>query len=65
MLVGGSHGDLAPPGMRGSSLKSFSYESKIASAHVKSATISATLSAEGACQSSEPEMSRDHTERML
>jgi 3-phosphoshikimate 1-carboxyvinyltransferase len=62
---GRANGDLAPLSIRGSSLKSFSYDSKIASAQVKSAMILAALSADGECKYSEPELSRDHTERML
>jgi 3-phosphoshikimate 1-carboxyvinyltransferase len=64
-LDGRNHGDLAPLSIRGGSLKAFSYESKIASAQVKSAMILAALCADGECRYSEPELSRDHTERML
>jgi len=46
-------------------LKAFNYESKIASAQVKSAMILAALHADGVCSYKEPELSRDHTERML
>ena len=58
-------GDLAPLCIRGGELKAFSYESKIASAQVKSALILAALHADGACRYKESELSRDHTERML
>jgi 3-phosphoshikimate 1-carboxyvinyltransferase len=64
-LDGRKNGDLAPLSIRGGSLKAFSYESKIASAQVKSAMILAALCADGECRYSEPELSRDHTERML
>jgi 3-phosphoshikimate 1-carboxyvinyltransferase len=64
-LDGRNHGDLAPLSIRGGSLKAFTYESKVASAQVKSAMILAALAADGACQYREPELSRDHTERML
>ncbi len=64
-LDGRNNGDLAPLSIRGASLKAFNYESKIASAQVKSAMILAALAADGACTYSEPELSRDHTERML
>ncbi len=64
-LDGREDGNLAPLSIRGASLKAFSYESKIASAQVKSAMILAALRADGECQYSEPELSRDHTERML
>ena len=57
--------NLAPLSIRGSSLKSFNYESKIASAQVKSCMILAALRADGVCTYIEPELSRDHTERML
>ena len=57
--------NLAPLSIRGSSLKSFNYESKIASAQVKSCMILAALRADGVCTYTEPELSRDHTERML
>lgn len=64
-LDGRNNGDLAPLSIRGASLKAFNYESKIASAQVKSAMILAALRADGVCTYREPELSRDHTERML
>ncbi len=64
-IDGREHGDLAPLSIRGSSLKAFTYESKIASAQVKSCMILAALRADGMCRYTEPELSRDHTERML
>jgi len=64
-LDGREDGDLAPLSIRGASLKAFNYESKIASAQVKSAMILAALRADGTCTYKEPELSRDHTERML
>ena len=64
-LDGRENGDLAPLSIRGASLKAFNYESKIASAQVKSAMILAALRADGVCRYREPELSRDHTERML
>lgn len=64
-LDGREEGNLAPLSIRGGSLKAFDYQSKIASAQVKSAMILAALSADGECSYSEPELSRDHTERML
>lgn len=64
-LDGREEGNLAPLSIRGGSLKAFDYQSKIASAQVKSAMILAALSADGECRYSEPELSRDHTERML
>jgi 3-phosphoshikimate 1-carboxyvinyltransferase len=64
-LDGRADGDLAPLSIRGSSLKAFNYESKIASAQVKSCMILAALRADNVCTYTEPELSRDHTERML
>ncbi len=64
-LDGREEGDFAPLSIRGASLKAFDYESKIASAQVKSCMILAALRADGVCTYSEPELSRDHTERML
>lgn len=64
-LDGRDGGELAPLSIRGASLKAFNYESKIASAQVKSAMILAALRADGVCTYVEPELSRDHTERML
>ena len=57
--------NLAPLSIRGASLKAFDYDSKIASAQVKSCMILAALRADGVCSYTEPELSRDHTERML
>ncbi len=64
-IDGRENGDLAPLSIRGASLKAFDYESKIASAQVKSCMILAALRADGVCSYVEPELSRDHTERML
>lgn len=64
-LDGRNEGDLAPLSIRGASLQAFDYESKIASAQVKSCMILAALRADGICTYIEPELSRDHTERML
>lgn len=64
-LDGRNNGDLAPLSIRGASLNAFDYESKIASAQVKSAMILAALRSDGVCTFTEPELSRDHTERML
>lgn len=46
-------------------LKSISYQSRVASAQVKSGLLLAGLFAEGVTEVLEPEASRDHTERML
>lgn len=64
-LDGRNNGDLAPLSIRGASLKAFDYDSPIASAQVKSAMILAALRSDGVCTFREPELSRDHTERML
>ena len=64
-IDGRADGDLAPLCIRGASLKAFEYNSSIASAQVKSCMILAALHADGECRYSEPELSRDHTERML
>ena len=64
-IDGRENGDLAPLSIRGASLKAFDYNSEIASAQVKSCMILAALRADGVCSYKEPELSRDHTERML
>lgn len=64
-LDGRKNGDLAPLSIRGASLKAFDYTSPIASAQVKSAMMLAALRSDGVCTFKEPELSRDHTERML
>jgi 3-phosphoshikimate 1-carboxyvinyltransferase len=64
-IDGRNSGDLAPLSVRGGALTPFKYESPIASAQVKSALILAGLKAKGQSFYKEPELSRDHTERML
>ncbi len=64
-LDGRNNGDLAPLAIRGASLRSFDYTSPIASAQVKSAMMLAALRSDDVCTFREPELSRDHTERML
>jgi len=64
-LDGRADGDFAPLSIRGASLEAFDYKSSIASAQVKSCMILAALRANGVCSYREPELSRDHTERML
>ena len=63
-IDGANGGDHAPLAIRGKKLEYFKFDSKIASAQVKSALILAGLKSNG-CELSEPELSRDHTERML
>lgn len=65
MIDGRSEGNYAPLSIRGQKLKAFQYESKISSAQVKSALILAALQADGISTFCEPELSRDHSERML
>ncbi|MBT5934471.1 3-phosphoshikimate 1-carboxyvinyltransferase [Sulfurimonas sp.] len=65
IIDGREESNLAPLSIRGASLKAFDYKSKIASAQVKSCMILAGLRADGVCTYTEPELSRDHTERML
>jgi len=64
-IDGRESGNLAPLSIRGGELKSFRYDSPIASAQVKSALILAGLRGEGVSYYRESELSRDHTERML
>ena len=64
-IDGRDNGNLAPLSIRGSSLKAFNYISPVASAQVKSAMILAALRSESKCVYTEPELTRDHTERML
>ncbi|NLK67311.1 MAG: 3-phosphoshikimate 1-carboxyvinyltransferase [Campylobacteraceae bacterium] len=63
-IDGREGGDKAPLCIRGSKLNYFEFESKIASAQIKTALILAALNAQG-CKYSEPELSRDHSENML
>jgi 3-phosphoshikimate 1-carboxyvinyltransferase len=59
-------GDRVPPlVIRGKALRGARHDLKVASAQVKSAILLAGLRAEGETVVSEPERSRDHTERML
>lgn len=64
--IWGRKGDsLAPLAVRGGALQATSYRSPVASAQVKSAFVLAALRANGECEFVEPELSRDHTEKML
>jgi 3-phosphoshikimate 1-carboxyvinyltransferase len=58
-------GRFPPFEVRGSRLRSISYELPVASAQVKSCVLLAALAADGATTVGEPARSRDHTERML
>lgn len=64
--VRGSSGRmLAPLTIDGGGLRGIEYDSPVASAQVKSATLLAGLYADGPTTVREPSLSRDHTERML
>jgi 3-phosphoshikimate 1-carboxyvinyltransferase len=58
-------GRFPPLTVRGARLHSIAYEMPVASAQVKSCVLLAALAADGATTVTEPERSRDHTERML
>jgi 3-phosphoshikimate 1-carboxyvinyltransferase len=58
-------GGRAPLVIDGGPLKAIQYTSPVASAQVKSAVLLAGLFAQGTTSVTEPEQSRDHTERML
>ena len=64
-IWGRGGGDLAPLAIQGSILNGTSYDSPIASAQVKSALLLAGLYADGETTVREPNLSRDHSERML
>ncbi len=65
-ISGRGRKEIKPPlKIRGGELKAINYKSKIASAQVKSCILLAGLYADGVTIVSEPEKSRDHTERML
>lgn len=65
LIDGRCEGEYSPLSIRGGALEPFDYESKIASAQVKSALILAGLRAKGPSSFREPHLSRDHTENML
>jgi 3-phosphoshikimate 1-carboxyvinyltransferase len=67
---GKKEGEIYPPLtigplLAGARLRGLTWQSKVASAQVKSAIVLAGLCAEGVTRVVEPERSRDHTERML
>jgi len=57
--------DCAPLEIKGSPLKAISYQSKVASAQVKSSILLAGLYADGVTSVTEPYLSRNHSELML
>ena len=59
------NGETLPLHITGSKLRGIDYESPVASAQVKSALLLAGLYAAGRTGVTEPERTRDHTERML
>ena len=63
--ISSKQGGYPPLTIKGGELRPISYESKIASAQVKSAILLAGLYCDGETSVSEPVRSRDHTERML
>jgi 3-phosphoshikimate 1-carboxyvinyltransferase len=64
-IAGRAGGTLAPLAVEGGALRGIAYASPVASAQVKSALLLAGLLAAGETAVTEPERSRDHTERML
>ncbi|MCU0316810.1 MAG: 3-phosphoshikimate 1-carboxyvinyltransferase [Fimbriimonadaceae bacterium] len=58
-------GESSPLEISGKPLRAIDYQSKVASAQVKSCVLLAGLNATGTTWTSEPALSRDHTERML
>jgi len=64
-IDGRKEGKFTPLSVRGGGLKGIDFTSPVASAQVKSAILLAGLFAEGNTSVTEPEASRDHTERML
>lgn len=64
-IAGRNNGEYTPLSVRGGKLTGIEYRSPVSSAQVKSAVLLAGLAAEGETTVYEPEVSRDHTERML
>ncbi|WP_027417502.1 3-phosphoshikimate 1-carboxyvinyltransferase [Aneurinibacillus terranovensis] len=64
-IDGRAGGEFTPLSIRGGKLRAIEYHSPVASAQVKSAILLAGLQADGVTTLYEPELSRDHTERML
>jgi 3-phosphoshikimate 1-carboxyvinyltransferase len=64
-IAGRERGTLAPLAIEGTLLSGIAYRSPVASAQVKSSLLLAGLLASGETSVFEPELSRDHTERML
>lgn len=64
-ISGRKGGDLAPLAIQGRELSPITYESPVASAQIKSCVLFAGLFADGTTSVTEPQKSRDHTERMF
>ncbi len=64
-IWGRENGSKAPLAISGQSLKAIHYQSPVASAQVKSCIMLAGLMTDGETIITEPERSRDHSERML
>ncbi|WP_100407222.1 3-phosphoshikimate 1-carboxyvinyltransferase [Bacillus solitudinis] len=64
-IDGRNEGNFTPLSIRGGQTKGITYQSKVASAQVKSCLLLAGLQSEGTTSVTEPALSRDHTERML
>lgn len=64
-IAGRRDGDLAPLAIVGGDLRGVDHRCSVASAQVKSAVLLAGLGAGGRTSVTEPQPSRDHTERML
>ena len=64
-IAGRKGGELAPLAVAGSRLRGIAYTSPVASAQVKSSLLLAGLYAEGVTRITEPQRSRDHTERLF
>ena len=64
-ITGRKGGDLAPLAISGTKLQAIDYSSPVSSAQVKSCVLLAGLFAQGTTRFTEPQLSRDHTERMF
>ena len=64
-IQGRDNGNLAPLAVKGGNLNAIGFDSQLASAQVKSAIMLAGLFADGETSVREPNLSRDHSERMF
>ncbi|MFA9455522.1 3-phosphoshikimate 1-carboxyvinyltransferase [Halalkalibacter sp. AB-rgal2] len=64
-IDGRDEGNFTPLSIRGGATTAIQFQSKVASAQVKSAILLAGLQSDGVTSVNEPALSRDHTERML